>query len=88
MTVGTGVAGMKWRNGHENQLFVSTIDGLVRLIDVKSGKILADCSGHTATILSFSQSSDGSWLSTASDDGTCKIFDVGKIMTEAALPST
>ena len=75
---------MQWRRGNENQLFVSTIDGLVRLVDVKTGKILADCSGHTASILDFSQSADGNWLATASDDGACKIFNVVKILTAEA----
>ena len=44
------------RKNSTSEIFVATLDGLVRLIDVKLGKVVADCSGHTASILDFAQS--------------------------------
>ena len=46
---------MACRKGSQSEILVATLDGLVRLFDVKLGKVVADCSGHTASILDFAQ---------------------------------
>ncbi len=57
LNVGSGVVKMSWRKGGSgSELLVATLDGLVRLVDVRLGKVLADCSGHTEAILDFAQS--------------------------------
>lgn len=77
--VGSGVVKMACRKGSQSEILVATLDGLVRLFDVKLGKVVADCSGHTASILDFAQTSDGNVVITASDDGDCKLFDLRRI---------
>ncbi len=48
---------MSLRNDCKNHLLlVATLEGLLRIVDIKSGKILADCSGHTKPLLDFAQS--------------------------------
>ncbi|TRY61942.1 hypothetical protein TCAL_03720 [Tigriopus californicus] len=79
-SVGTGITKMEWREGSHTEVLVATLDGLVRLADIRMGKILADFSGHTASILDFAQSSNGSLMLTCSDDGTCKVYDVPKVI--------
>ncbi len=56
LSVGSGVVKMAWRNGGSGELLVATLDGLVRLVDIRLGKVVADCSGHTEAILDFAQS--------------------------------
>ncbi len=51
--VGTGLTKMEWRP-ETTHLVVASLDGLVRLIDSKTGNVLVDCSGHMASILDFS----------------------------------
>ena len=55
VSVGTGITKMAWRNGSQTEVLVGTLDGLVRLVDIKAGKVLADFSGHTGSILDFDQ---------------------------------
>ncbi len=56
VNVGSGVVKMSWRNGNnDSELLVATLDGLIRLVDVRTAKVLADCSGHTEAILDFTQ---------------------------------
>ena len=54
--IGSGVVKMMSRNNSASEIFVATLDGRVRLFDVRLGKVVADCSGHTASILDFAQS--------------------------------
>ena len=57
MNVGTGITKMTWRKGaHPNEVFAATLDGLIRLVDVRQGKVVADCSGHEASVLDMDQS--------------------------------
>lgn len=55
-SVGTGITKMEWRQGSHTEVLVATLDGLVRLADIRMGKVLADFSGHSASILDFAQS--------------------------------
>jgi hypothetical protein len=45
-----------WRNGSPHELLAATLDGTVSIIDVRVGKIIGSCSGHTESILDFAQS--------------------------------
>ena len=90
VNVGDGIVKMLWRNNsvtcsdrNTSQIFVATLDGLVKILDIKTGKIIGDCSGHTAGILDICQSNDGSTLISCSDDGDCRVFDVEKVLNES-----
>jgi hypothetical protein len=50
---GTGIMKLAWRS---TNILVATLEGLVRVIDPRSGNVLADCSGHLAPILDFALS--------------------------------
>ena len=53
-SVGSGVVKMVLPNAsNPHHLLVATLDGLVRLVDIRLGSVLADCSGHTQAILDF-----------------------------------
>merc|ERR1712223_2206816 len=75
INIGEGVVKMLWRNvpnatavnninsldrKNSSQIFVATLEGVVKILDIREGKVLADCSGHTASILDICQSVDGS----------------------------
>jgi len=87
VNVGDGVVKMTWRNGSSSaaatssdELFVATLHGRVAVVNVKTGKVVGECSGHTEAILDFSQTSDGSRILSCSDDGDCRIFDVDQVI--------
>ena len=63
-----------------SQIFVATLDGIIKILDIRSGEILGECSGHTAGILDISQSTDGKTIVSCSDDGDCRVFDVEKVL--------
>lgn len=60
----------------EPHLYAATLDGAVRCLDLRSGNPVTEYTGHTANVLDFSFSCDGSRLVTSSDDGTCRIFQI------------
>merc|ERR1719167_854785 len=60
----------------EPYIFAGTLDGAVRILDLRSGESVQEYTGHTASILDFSFSSDCSSLVTAADDGTCRVFNL------------
>ena len=55
--VGSGITRLSWPgeagggSGRRDVALAATLDGLVRLVDVRGGKVLADCSGHSAAVL-------------------------------------
>ena len=84
VNVGDGVVKMLWRNKpHSTQLFIATLDGVIKILETRTGKVIGDCSGHTASILDICQSVDGSTLISCSDDGDCRVFDVEKVLNAA-----
>ena len=81
--VGDGVVKIMYRKDAQRaptQIFVATLDGLIRILDTRTGKVIGDCSGHTAGILDACQSLDGITLISSSDDGDCRVFDVEKVL--------
>jgi len=54
-------------------IFASTMDGAVRVLDIRTGDAVAEYSGHSANVLDMGLAGD--FLVTSSDDGTCKVFD-------------
>jgi WD40 repeat protein len=50
---GSGILKLAWRS---TNILAATLEGLVRVIDPRSGNVLADCSGHLAPILDFALS--------------------------------
>ena len=53
--MGSGITRLSWPGeaggGRRDVALAATLDGLVRLVDVRGGKVLADCSGHSAAVL-------------------------------------
>jgi len=82
--VGSGITRLSWLgDGRRDIVLAATLDGLVRLVDVRRGKVVADCSGHSAAVLDMAVAKDGSHLLTASDDGHTKVFNLTKITSDA-----
>lgn len=50
---------MTWHSSLPNALLVATLSGTLRVVDVKVGKVVADLSGHTESLLDVSQSGWG-----------------------------
>ena len=48
--VGSGLVKLAWK---DSLILAATLDGLIRIIDPRSGKVHEDCSGHTQQILDF-----------------------------------
>ena len=86
--VGDGVVKIMYRKvaqQNPTQIFVATLDGVIRILDTRTGKVIGDCSGHTAGILDICQSLDGSILISSSDDGDCRVFDVEKVLNDKSV---
>ena len=50
--MGSGITRLSWPGeGRRDVVLAATLDGLVRLVDVRRGKVVADCSGHSAAVL-------------------------------------
>lgn len=60
----------------EPLVFAGTVDGAVRCLDLRSGEPVREFTGHTESILDLACSPDGSRLITASDDATCRVYDL------------
>ncbi|KAK4003322.1 angio-associated migratory cell protein [Daphnia magna] len=71
-----GVVKLVWHPKHSHLLFSAGLDGVVRLIDSRSGTLVREYTGHTANILDIAISFDGYHLVTSSDDQTCRVFEV------------
>ncbi|EFX86282.1 hypothetical protein DAPPUDRAFT_187565 [Daphnia pulex] len=71
-----GVVKLVWHPKHTHLLFSAGLDGVVRLIDSRSGTLVREYRGHTADLLDISVSFDGYHLVTSSDDQTCRVFEV------------
>jgi len=86
VSVGDGVVKMAWRKGdgeRMHQVLVATLHGKVSIVDVRTGKVLGQCSGHTLPVLDMAQTSDGNHVLSCSDDSDCRIFDVDKVISGA-----
>ena len=51
--LGTGLVKLAW---WQNNILVATFDGLIRIVDPRSGNTIADCSGHLENVLDFALS--------------------------------
>lgn len=78
--IGSGLVKLAWK---DSMILAATLDGLIRILDPRSGKIIQDCSGHTLQILDFGLTRNGQYMVSSSDDHTCRVFDVGKLMSSA-----
>jgi WD40 repeat protein len=54
--------------------------GLIRLIDIDSGKQKALLEGHTHVVFSLAFSADGKWLASGSADSAVRVWDVRKAL--------
>ena len=76
--VGTGLVKLKWLK--TSLILAATLDGLIRIIDPRSGNVIEDCSGHTQQILDFSISKCGQYLVSTSDDHSCRVYEIEKLL--------
>ena len=51
--LGTGLVKLAWCH---NNILVATFDGLIRLVDPRTGNTIGDCSGHLENVLDFALS--------------------------------
>lgn len=58
------------------QIASGAIDGMIKLFDVETGKVVNTLEGHAMPIRSLTFSPDNKYLVTASDDCYIKIYDV------------
>lgn len=79
--VATGVVKMCWKSPTE--LIIGTLDGDVCIMDPRSLQSLASCTGHSDQVLDFALTKKGSLLVSASDDKTCRVYNLEEIMNTA-----
>ncbi|XP_064419954.1 angio-associated migratory cell protein [Latimeria chalumnae] len=70
-----GIVQLLWEDSSP-VVYTCSLDGVVRLWDARSGKLISDYHGHTAEILDFTISRDASIVLTASGDHKSKVFCV------------
>lgn len=66
------------RRGPEDHVIVGTTEGVVYTCNIKTGTLDEALTGHRADILSITMFQDRKRVVTTSDDGTAKIFQLGK----------
>lgn len=71
--LGTGLVKLAW---WQNYILVATFDGLIRIVDPRSGDTVADCSGHLENVLDIALSKDSKYLVSSSDDKTCRVYNM------------
>jgi WD40 repeat protein len=67
------------------RLITSSMDGMVRIWNVKSGKLIVSVSAHKDLIIDVTFNSDGDLFATASADGTARLWASGTGESVAVL---
>lgn len=70
-----GIVGLRW-DRVSPLVYTSSLDGVVRLWDSRSGQVTSSWTGHTDSILGFDISSDGGTMVTVSEDKTARVFSL------------
>tara|TARA_Y100001934_G_scaffold78654_1_gene97781 strand:- start:2626 stop:6513 length:3888 start_codon:yes stop_codon:yes gene_type:complete len=60
-------------------------DGIARLWDAQTGKLIRNCKGHSAAIVSVAFSPDGKLFATGSLDGSCRLWNLANGNTNQVL---
>ncbi|MGE4550164.1 MAG: SUMF1/EgtB/PvdO family nonheme iron enzyme, partial [Opitutales bacterium] len=66
-------------------LLTGSHDGIARLWDAKTGKLLRNCEGHSAAVVSVAFSPDGKRFATGSLDGSCRLWNPANGKTTQVL---
>ncbi len=72
----SGISKLLWDKNNPHLLYTAGLDGVLRIYDGRSGQLQTVKNGHNDHILDFSLSSDSSFVLTASEDSTCKLFSL------------
>jgi WD40 repeat protein len=57
-----------------NKLVTSSLDGLIKVWDSRTGDLLKTFHGHMNSVLDFDIQADGAYIVSGSDDGNCLVF--------------
>ena len=79
--VAAGVVKMSWKSPTE--LIIGTLDGDVLIVDPRSLQKLACCAGHFEQVLDYACSKKGTFLVSASDDRTCRVYNLPEVMEDS-----
>jgi ribosome assembly protein SQT1 len=72
----SGISKLLWDQNNPYILYTAGLDGVLRIYDGRSGQLQTVKNGHSDHILDFSLSSDSSFVLTASEDSTCRLFSL------------
>jgi len=72
----SGISKLLWDKNNPYLLYTAGLDGVLRIYDGRSGQLLNVKNGHNDHILDFTVSSDSSFVLTASEDSSCRIFSL------------
>ncbi|ESO90709.1 hypothetical protein LOTGIDRAFT_191849 [Lottia gigantea] len=70
-----GVVKLKWDNVSP-MIYTACLDGVIRLWDARTSSTVSTWEGHTAEILDFDISKDGSTIVSVAEDQTARVFSV------------
>lgn len=68
----------------DDDIAATYFNGYTKVFDGKSGGELHTFSGHKSEVLDINYNSAKKFLMTASDDGTCRLYDMKTFKSELA----
>ena len=71
-----GITKLVLDSNQDHLLYASSIDGTIRLFDIRDLKQLNEFTGHRKDVLDFIISKQNNFILSCSDDSTCKLFKI------------
>lgn len=78
-TLNSAITILRW--GQNALIYVSCVDGVIYIFNGRSGLPVGEITGHQAAIMDFQVTKDSKNIVSASDDATCKVFDIQSNIT-------